>query len=332
MFRMNIKNNTALLQICLIFALVFYSTVSNAVSLSKYSQLNQLAQRLGGSDINQEQIIKGWLIDAEIKHRIIEIMNRPSEGLPWHRYESLFVNTSSVKNGKKFLKRYATALNKAEKIYGVPSEIIVAIIGIETRYGKVMGNFRVLDSLVTLSQEFPRRSKFFFSELENFLRLVQEKDLNPLTLRGSYAGAMGIPQFMPSSYRAYAIDFDGDGHTNLIDSVEDAIGSVANYLAKHKWKRDHKIVVYVTEPPVNIENMVDKKFKPSKSILELRSNGLDLPGDNQKVAVLRFEGETGPKYKIGFHNFFVITKYNRSQNYAMSVFKLAEQIAKNVDG
>jgi membrane-bound lytic murein transglycosylase B len=226
------------------------------------------------------------------------------------------------------LKQHAGILSRAEERFGVPAEIIVAIIGIETRYGKVLGSLRVLDSLVTLSVEYPRRSKFFSSELEHFMQLSAEQGLDPSSVRGSYAGAMGIPQFMPSSYRSYAVDFDGDGRADLLNSVADAIGSAANYLARHHWRPGEAIVTRVLNAPPALDAMVTRKLSPNSPIPAVQALDIAVSGDAEdKVGVMRFEGKLGADHRLGHHNFFVITRYNRSQNYAMSVFELAEQIA-----
>ena len=309
-------------------ALVVWASPLYAVSLEKYPQLAELADRLDGVEGLQGQTMKSWFRDAKIQTKIIDAMNRPAERLSWHRYQSLFVNPASINGGIQFLKQHAQILARAEERFGVPAEIIVAIIGIETRYGKVLGSLRVLDSLVTLSVEYPRRSKFFSSELEHFMQLVAEQGLDPLEVKGSYAGAMGIPQFMPSSYRSYAVDFDGDGRADLLNSVADAIGSAANYLARHRWAPNEAIVTRVLNAPEGLDDMVTRKLSPNSPLSSVRALSVPVSGDaDEKVGVMRFEGKLGPDYRLGHHNFFVITRYNRSQNYAMSVFELAEQIA-----
>ena len=309
-------------------ALVLIASPVFAVSLEKYPQLAEMADRLDGIDGLKREQMKAWFRNAKIQSKIIDAMNRPAERLSWHRYQSLFVNPASINGGIQFLKQHAGILAKAEERFGVPAEIIVAIIGIETRYGKVLGSLRVLDSLVTLSVEYPRRSKFFSSELENFMQLSAEQGLDPLSVKGSYAGAMGIPQFMPSSYRSYAVDFDGDGRADLLNSVADAIGSAANYLAHHHWRPGEAIVTRVLNTPGALDALVTRKLSPNTPLSAVRALEIPVSGDSEeKVGIMRFEGKLGADYRLGHHNFFVITRYNRSQNYAMSVFELAEQIA-----
>ena len=309
-------------------ALVVMASPVFAVSLEKYPQLAELADRLDGTKGLEREQMKEWFREAKIQSKIIDAMNRPAERLSWHRYQSLFVNPASINGGIQFLKQHADILFRAEERFGVPAEIIVAIIGIETRYGKVLGSLRVLDSLVTLSVEYPRRSKFFSSELEHFMQLSAEQGLDPSSVRGSYAGAMGIPQFMPSSYRSYAVDFDGDGRADLLNSVADAIGSAANYLARHHWRPGEAIVTRVLNAPPALDAMVTRKLSPNSPIPVVQALDIAVSGDAEdKVGVMRFEGKLGADHRLGHHNFFVITRYNRSQNYAMSVFELAEQIA-----
>ena len=308
--------------------------IAQAVSLEKYPQLIELAYRLAQEhNLDRTQLLE-WFEQAQIKEKIINAMNRPAERLSWHRYRGLFVTEGSVGNGVKFAKRYRALLDRAEARFGIPIEVIVAIIGIETRYGKVTGNLRVLDSLATLALEYPRRSKFFSSELEHYMVLVRDNKLDPLVVKGSYAGAMGISQFMPSSYRRYAIDFDGDDRVDLLNSVADAIGSVANYLAEHRWRKGEPIALRISvEQSVQLESFVTRGLKPNTPLATLVQAGVK-PGPgvdlNGNVGVMRFDQKNKVEYRLGYHNFFVITRYNRSQNYAMSVFELAEQIAARI--
>ena len=333
--KLTMRLHTACLRMMRFFVLPIMTMLSisgpaQAVSLDEYPALVKLADRLSSEHgINRGQLLD-WFREATIKPKIIDAMNRPAEKFSWNRYRGLFVNESSVRNGVRFMETHGQVLDRAQKEYGVPREIICAIIGIETRYGTVMGSLRVLDSLTTLSTEYPRRSKFFFSELEHYMLLVNEHGLDPLAVRGSYAGAMGIPQFMPSSYRNYAVDYDGDGRSDLLSSVEDAVGSVANYLKVHRWRAGDPVTD--TVPPQQaggLEQFVTRRLKANTALSTLVAAGLtptqgaDL---NWNVGVLKFDDDGRPSYRIGYHNFFVITRYNRSQNYAMSVYELAEAI------
>jgi membrane-bound lytic murein transglycosylase B len=211
-----------------------------------------------------------------------------------------------IKNGKLFINKNLKTLQRAEKDFGVPKEIITAIIGVETRYGKIQGSYRVIDSLLTLGFDYPRRSKFFREELVNFFLLTRENELDILDIKGSYAGAMGYGQFISSSYRAYAIDYDGDEKADLFNSVDDVIGSVANYLYVHGWKREGDIV-YESFP-----NNVRKVFNPSSGL--------------SKFIPLSFNEDGKDLNFIGDDNFIAITKYNISHFYAMAVYYLSEEL------
>jgi membrane-bound lytic murein transglycosylase B len=227
-------------------------------------------------------------------------------------------------------------LKRAYDDYGVSPEIIVAIIGIESRYGSNRGKLRVLDSLTTLALEYPRRSRFFSSELQHFLVLAGEAALDPMVARGSYAGAMGIPQFMPSSYRQYAVDFDDDGRRDLISSTDDAIGSVANYLKIHGWKTGEPVVDRLSgAQPVAVTERVTRGLKADVPVSVLLDSGvllsLSQPSE-RKIGIIELDAAAGKEYRVGYHNFFVITRYNHSHSYAMSVFELAEQLARRSRG
>ena len=252
-----------------------------------------------------ERVLK----DARKQQKIIDSISKPAEFTwTWDRYKKLFIEDKRIKNGKNFIQNNIKTLEKAEAEFGVPKEIIVAIMGIETRYGRIMGNYRVIDSLTTLGFDYPRRSKFFKDELVKYFLLTRENNLDILSVKGSYAGAMGYGQFISSSYRAYAIDFDGDGYVDLFNSIEDSIGSVANYLKVHGWVRNGKIV---TKSSLN--NVRDI-YKPHVSL--------------SKFIPLSFNENGEDIYFIGDDNFVAITKYNRSHFYAMAVYYLSEELKK----
>ena len=252
-----------------------------------------------------ERVLK----DARKQQKIIDSISKPAEFTwTWDRYKKLFIEDKRIKNGKNFIQNNINTLEKAEAEFGVPKEIIVAIMGIETRYGRIMGNYRVIDSLTTLGFDYPRRSKFFKDELIKYFLLTRENNLDIFSVKGSYAGAMGYGQFISSSYRAYAVDFDGDGYVDLFNSIEDSIGSVANYLKVHGWVRNGKIV---TKSPLN---NVREIYKPHVSL--------------SKFIPLSFNENGEDIYFIGDDNFVAITKYNRSHFYAMAVYYLSEEFKK----
>lgn len=273
---------------------------------------------------------------VEKKQSIIDAMNRPAEKvLTWAEYRKIFLRQSRIKGGVSFWRKNADVLAAAEAKYGVPAEIIVSIIGVETQYGGNTGSFRVMDALSTLAFDYPRRSPFFTSELKHFLILAREQDQAPLELKGSYAGAMGLGQFMPSSYRAYAADYDEDGFIDIWSNEADAIWSVANYLARHGWKKGELITLTATASKGYDESVVNQNLKPELSIADIEAAGIavkpDLSGDEMATA-MRLEGTRGTEYWVGLHNFYVITRYNHSKLYAMAVFQLAEEIRKLKQG
>ena len=276
--------------------------------------------------------LSSLLKQARHHESIIEAISRPAESKPWYDYRPIFLTRDRLQGGVKFWKSNATTLSKAKLTYGVPEEIITAIIGVETRYGKHKGRFPVIDALATLAFAYPPRSKFFTSELEHYLLMTREEKLDPLKQLGSYAGAMGMPQFISSSFRRYAVDFDGDGKRNLWTNTDDAIGSVANYFKMHRWKPGQPITSKVRVHGKRFKKLLKNGLKPKFTKQELMDNGVILPDglpDNLKGALIEFETKNGPEYWVGWHNFYVISRYNHSALYSMAVFQLSEQIRKN---
>jgi len=284
----------------------------------------------------QESFNEGDLLTvfshAEYKQSIIDAITRPAERtLTWAKYQDIFLTERRTVSGIEFMEKNRVPLAAAYEAYGVPPIIVAAIIGVETMYGRISGNYRVLDALSTLSFDYPPRSKFFKRELGEFLLLAREEKKMITELKGSYAGAMGMGQFIPSSYRAYAVDFDGDGSRDIWNNPADAIGSVANYLAKHGWQRDKQVTFEVSAAnvPADVFNV---SLKPSKSISELRALGMvdDLGSldPEQAVSPMLLNGKDGKEFWIGLNNFYVITRYNHSKLYAMAVFQLSEVLSQ----
>lgn len=270
--------------------------------------------------------------EAKRKDSILKAIKRPAEkAKPWYEYRNLFLTPASIAGGVDFWDKNARALKEASEKYGVPAEMIVAIIGIETRYGGNMGGYRVLDALATLAFDYPRRSKFFTKELENFLLLTRDQEVDPTTLKGSYAGAMGYGQFMPSSYRAYAVDFNGDGHVDIWEDTEDAIGSVANYFAEHGWKRGEPVAVLATPRPNADMTVVNESLDPKWTVGELAEKGFTTTAQvspDMPANVFSLQTQNGKQYWIGLNNFSVITRYNRSRLYSMAAYDLSQEIVK----
>jgi membrane-bound lytic murein transglycosylase B len=255
----------------------------------------------------------------------------PEQQRSWQRYRERFVNDRRINSGVIFWQENAAELARAEAIYGVPREIIVAIIGVETEYGRNMGKYSVLEALATLAFDYPPRAPFFRGELEQFLLMARENGVSPLEIKGSYAGAIGIPQFMPSSQRRYAVDFDGDDRIDLRQSPTDAIGSVARFLNLHGWQAGAPVALPAIandDPGV----LIAAGIKPSMTLLELLKQGITARGDTRQFSAVPaalidlVTPDQATEYWIGFNNFYVISRYNRSSFYAMSVFQLAESL------
>lgn len=283
-------------------------------------------------DFNREALRR---VFAKVQPRpaIIRAMAAPATTRPWHEFRDRFVDAARISDGVSFWAQHAPVLDRASRVYGVPPEIIVAIIGIETRYGRDTGSFRVLDALATLAFDYPRRAEYFLGELEQYLLLAREAGVNALDPKGSYAGAMGIPQFMPGSYRKYAVDFDGDGRRDLWNNAADAIGSVANYLQSFGWQAGEIIVIPAETGDSTLDTTVAAGIKPVVKVGYLRQHGivpLTPVSDEAEAALFSVETELGPRFWLGFQNFYVITRYNRSINYAMAVFELARELRARV--
>ena len=271
---------------------------------------------------------------VEIKEDILKRISSPAEGLPWYKYRKIFMTDARINGGVKFWQENEFALTTVEKQTGVPAEIIIAIIGVETSYGQKTGNYRVIDALSTLAFAYPPRSKFFLSELENFLLLCRNEHINPLDPTGSYAGAMGMPQFMPSSFNVYAVDFDSDGRRDIWHDKSDVIASVANYFVKHQWQAGQAIAIPVSATGENYKTALTGDLKPDLRLAGLESLNLKISRPlplNTKVKLLAFEQDTfgqkpGEELWAGLDNFYVITRYNHSPLYAMAVYQLSQSI------
>ena len=260
---------------------------------------------------------------------VLRAISAPATALPWSEYRVLFINPTRIADGVKFWDENAESLSRARQQYGVSEEIIVATIGVETRYGRNTGTHRVLDALTTLAFDYTKRASFFRRELEQFLLLTREEGIDPLTIKGSYAGAMGIPQFIPSVYRRYAVDFDGDGKLNLWESPADAIGSIANYLKVYGWKPDEPVAVGAQVSGDDFRELLLQDIKPHVQVAELQKIGVipvqEIPGENLVSLFALGEGDEA-RYWLALNNFYVITRYNRSNYYAMSVYELGRAI------
>ncbi len=268
--------------------------------------------------------------DAEQKQNILDAIARPAEKVkPWADYREIFVTDTRITEGVEFWRDNAATLARAQRAYSVPPEVIVAIIGVETRYGRHAGTYRVLDALSTLAFDYPPRADFFRSELTQFLLLAREEGVDPRSLMGSYAGAMGYGQFIPSSYRHYAVDFDGDGKRDIWANPQDAIGSVANYFSKHGWAAGGDIAEPASVSGDRADAVANEGLNLLHTVGQLRALGVAVAGVDDKAAagLYRMDGADGVEYWVGLHNFYVITRYNHSSMYALAVHQLGQAIA-----
>lgn len=283
--------------------------------------------------VDRDQV-RGVLAQAQTRQSIIDAMSRPAEAVKqWHEYRPIFINDARINGGVAFYREHRQALERIAAQTGVPAEIIVAIIGVETSYGRVTGNYRVVDALYTLAFDFPRRAPFFAGELAQLFALKKEEpQLDLLALKGSYAGAMGLGQFMPSSYRLWAKDGDGDGRRDLLTHLPDVFASIANYFVVHGWERDGAVVARAVRED-GAEDFVPENRDPVYPLAELAARGYR-PRAGEPVAegatLLTLQGAAGPEYWIAYRNFYVITRYNRSPMYSLSVYQLAQAIRAGV--
>jgi membrane-bound lytic murein transglycosylase B len=313
----------------LLASLLTVTTVS-AASYSAQPQVQVFIDRMVSEHGFERDELITVLDNAERREDILELMRKPAEKrLQWFEYRKIFLTQSRIDGGVSFWKENAELLKQAAETFGVDPQIIVAIIGVETRYGGNTGRHRVLDALATLAFDYPPRSQFFTGELEQYLILTREEDIDILTTTGSYAGAMGYGQFIPSSYRHYAIDFDEDGKRDLWTSKADIIGSVANYFKAHGWTAGTPVAVLADVQGDDYQTVLDIGYKPNTVLDAMRHDGITprtpLP-DELLAALIAFEQESGPEYWLGFNNFYAITRYNHSPLYAMAVYQLSEEI------
>jgi membrane-bound lytic murein transglycosylase B len=269
------------------------------------------------------------LQDAEFQQGIIDAISKPAESKPWYLYRPIMLTRERIEGGVEFWNANAAALARAEAQYGVPPEVVTAIIGVETKYGRNTGRHRVLDALVTLAFGYPKRAAFFRSELENFLLMAREEHLDARDLKGSYAGAMGRAQFMPSSFRNFAVDFDGDGRRDLWSNDADAIGSVASYLARNGWHRGEPVAFPADGAGPDVRRFVEAGVKPAYTLGDMAAAGVRTPAGLTRgtpASLIELETEDGSEYWLGMFNFYVITRYNRSTLYAMAVHQLSREI------
>lgn len=269
--------------------------------------------------------------EVRLKPQIVRAISLPAEAKPWDQYRPLFLNDKRILGGVKFWDQHAAALLRARTEFGVPESMIIAILGVETVYGRNTGSYRVMDALTTLAVEYPPRADYFRRELEQYLQLAREQGIDPLSVKGSYAGAMGIGQFMPSSYRKYGLDFDSDGRSDLWRNPRDAVGSVANYFKSFGWKTGEPVVVPVDVQGEETREFANTGWSARRSVQEWQRRGVALRDGislslQAEAMLVRLETASGPEYWLGFQNYYVITRYNRSLQYALAVYQLSQEI------
>lgn len=298
-----------------------------------------LAEKFVNKMVNEHKFereeVLGLLSKAKKQQSILDAISRPAEKTKeWFEYRKIFIQESRINQGIEFWQQHSEAIKRASETYGVDPEVIVAIIGVETRYGRHAGSYKVLDALATLGFDYPKRGKFFLSELEHFMLLAKEQKQDPLALKGSYAGAMGYGQFIPSSFRNFAVDFDGDEIADIWNNPTDAIGSVANYFKAHKWQSKQPVFARARIKNAYDNDVLNSKKRPKHTLEELNQKGF-VPVDegyeaSKKAVPLMFIGDHGKEFWIGFDNFYVITRYNRSHMYALAVWQLSQEIKQRL--
>lgn len=314
-----------------ILAVMLLLPVTAQANYSQRADVQEFIDQMVEEHDFDRALLNQWVAKANRLDGVLESIAKPAEKtLTWAQYRPIFLKEKRIELGKAFMQEHRDLLERAEKETGVSQSIIAAVIGVETYYGRHKGKTAVFDSLMTLGFDYPPRSRFFRSELKHFLLLAREVDLDVSLIRGSYAGAMGMPQFISSSYRAYAVDFDGDGKRDLWDSTADVIGSVANYFKKHGWQRGGDVVQQARakqEP----EAATRTKLKPHTSIGDFRQQGIITDkayADDVMATLVTLEGDKGIEHWLGLENFYVITRYNHSALYAMAVYELSRELEK----
>jgi membrane-bound lytic murein transglycosylase B len=320
----------------MLWAMLWHPASAGALDVQR-ADVRAFIERMVEEHGYDRETLEQMLAAAETRQSILDAISRPAEKtLAWHEYRDIFLTEERIAAGAEFWRTHEETLRRVSEETGVPCEVLVGVIGVETYFGRITGKYRVLDALSTLAFDYPPRADFFRRELEQFLLLVREEGMEATEATGSYAGAMGAPQFMPSSYRAYAVDSSNDGRRDIWTDWQDVIGSIANYFVEHGWRRGTPVATQATlgsawrgdaKPSRNV-------LSPTETIASLSRQGVmfatDLPGD-QPGQLLVFEGKDGDEYWVGFHNFFVITRYNRSVMYALAVHQLGREVALEVE-
>jgi membrane-bound lytic murein transglycosylase B len=327
-----LSRRARLLTALLAFALASSISASAAAQYAEREDVRQFIADMVDKHGFIRKELRSLFSKARFQPAIIKAITPPIEprARSWQAYRALFLTPQRIQAGAEFRERHREALARAAELYGVPEEIVVAIIGVETVYGRNTGSYRVIDALSTLAFDYPPRAEFFRGELEHYLLYARDAGIDTLALKGSYAGAIGIPQFMPGSYRRYAVDLDGDGRQDLSGSFADAIGSVANFLKAHGWERGQPVAFAAQVRGGNYRKLVDAGIKPTYRCGDLAEFGVSASGETRPDAAcalieLETPGEAN-EYLVGLDNFYVLTRYNRSSLYATAVLELAQAV------
>lgn len=319
-----------------LFALLIFSyiPVANAENFLQRADVRQYIADVSAAEGLDPNHLASLFVKISSQQSILDAISKPAERtLTWKEYRPIFLKERRIVEGQAFIDKHRALLERASNTYGVPVNVIAAIIGVETFYGRITGKYGVLESLATLAFDYPPRAKFFKRELTEFLVLSTAEEWDTLNVRGSYAGAMGTPQFISSSYRQYAVDFDGDGRRDLFNSIADVVGSVANYLSVHGWVKNAPIA----EPwesgisdRASVRSLVSKSLKPklgAKDVSKLGFYSTQLASGvkgGRSLSVMSMKGQSGEEFWIGYQNFYSITRYNHSRLYALAVVQLAD--------
>ncbi|MGB6977472.1 MAG: lytic murein transglycosylase B [Gammaproteobacteria bacterium] len=312
---------------------ISFNCYASSAHISQYYQIHKFIQEMVTHYNFDKKNLDRIFNDVQFRPDVIDSMNKPAESLSWDRYRALFITPKRIQLGAQFWHAHAKALALAQKRYGVSPSIIVAIIGVETFYGKNSGNYRVIDTLSTLAFAYPPRQKYFRNELKEYLLLTRELGLDPLELRGSYAGAIGLPQFMPSSYRTFAVSMNNSPHIDLINNPNDAILSVANYFKNNGWQPGQPVDTRAHIKKPSAVNLVHKFGKPQMTLAEFARSGVHPTGrynQQKKAALIQLQGKKSSEYWLTFANFYSIIRYNGSINYAMVTYQLSQNIAQQM--
>lgn len=327
------------IKIIITICVFFCATQSLADPFSQRTDVSAFIQQIAKqNEIDTDKLIT-MLDQVQLQNSILESISAPKEAKPWYVYRNNFLTTSRVQQGVEFWQQHADTLKRAEETYGVPANMIVAILGVETFYGQHKGTYRVLDALATLAFEYPPRAPFFKKELEAFLMLIPESPFDPYTLRGSYAGAFGQSQFMPSSYQKYAVDFSGLHKKDIENNSDDAIGSIANYFKEHGWQTNQPVAAPVRLSGTHYKTLTRQssishktamsQLKPNLTVAEYKKMGVAPRRQiaaHTRAAMITLETEDKPEYWLTFNNFYTIMRYNPSPNYAMAVYQLSQAL------